>query len=199
MKKVLLLLCFASLRGYAQNDVYYAGINPVAPFTTIRSHFAGGTLPAAGNLESGISVFIGKIWNRNYNVETRVSYGSPFVHTRQFLVQSGMMYCFNQEQASLLNSYYAGLFVKLQEMSYRTDKNEKGAAILYWSAGKRFVFGRCFADVRISQYIAGLKWSDEAAKAANGFHSPGYNWKSPYVPFAGIGLGYIISREHKIL
>ncbi|RYY18801.1 MAG: hypothetical protein EOO04_23245, partial [Chitinophagaceae bacterium] len=33
-------------------EVYYVGVNVLAPFTMIRSRFTGGYLPAATNLES---------------------------------------------------------------------------------------------------------------------------------------------------
>lgn len=196
---LLLVLSVATLRltGYAQSDaVYYAGVNPVAPFTGIRSHFAGGTLPAASNLESGIALYVGKIWNRNYNVETRLSYGSPVVNTRQFLVQAGMMYCFDQRgKASLMNSFYAGFFMKLEQLGSTANDPERNGAMVYWVAGKRFAFGKFFADARIGQHLIGLKWgSDKSSKAKWGFHDPVYNWNSPYIPFAGVGIGYVPGR-----
>lgn len=202
MKHLIVLLAIAPLAVCGQPEmlqpVYYAGFNPVAPFTGIRTNFTSGTLPAAGNLESGVSLFIGKIWNRNYNLETRVSYGSPFKYTRQFVVQSGIMYCFNNKHndRSLMSGTYAGMFVKLQEFMNTKDDSEKKNAVLYWSAGRRFVFKRCFADVRISQQLLSLKWTNEKnSKGVMGFHNSPYNWKSPYIPLAGIGLGYILNKS----
>jgi hypothetical protein len=201
MKWTLLLTLLLPWTGNAQDanarPLYYAGFNPIAPLAGIRPGFASGTLPAASNLETGASVFIGKIWNRHYNVETRVSYGSPSAQMRQFLVQSGLNYCFNRKypERSLLNSAYAGLFVKLQTLRSTAVNSENTSVILYWSAGKRFVHKRFFADVRINQHIVGIKWTEEKdSEPVIGFHPSIYNWKSPYMPFAGIGLGYIISR-----
>jgi hypothetical protein len=204
MKFLLLLLATTSLTGYAQSDVmqpvYYAGFNPVAPFTGIRSNFTSRTLPAASNLESGIAVFIGKIWDKNYNVETRLCYGSPFRNTRQFSVQSGMLYRFNSKhnQRAFPGGIYAGLFLKFEGFSNTEDDLEKNSAVMYWSAGKKFVFGRCIADVRISQQFLGIKWTTENnSKGVMGFHTSNYNWKSPYMPFAAIGLGYILNKNRK--
>lgn len=197
----MLLAVLLPLHGMAQDaplrSVYYAGVNPVAPFTSIRSDFASGALPAFSNLETGASLFIGKLWNRRYNVETRLSYGSPFRHARQFMVQSGMHYCFSKPSPgrSLLHGAYAGLFVKLQSLRLTGTSPEQSSLALYWSAGKRFVRHRWFADVRVNQHILGIKWTNEPhSKAAFGFHASRYNWSSPYVPFAGAGIGYIISR-----
>ena len=192
----LLLVCVFNwpVKPYAQpNAVYYAGLNPVSPFTCIRSEFSSGSLPLLSNLESGASVFIGKIWNRNYNVETRLSYGSPASGKRIFIVQSGLNYCFNNKNA--INGWYAGLFLKLQSLNDRESDSAQSSAIIYWTAGKRFTLKRFFADVRINQHIFGLKWTDEpGSKVHTGFHPSIYKWDSPYVPFVGIGIGYVLAR-----
>jgi hypothetical protein len=201
LKLLLLMAAIMPLITNAQDansrSLYYAGFNPIAPFAGIRPGFASGTLPAAANLESGVSLFIGKIWNAHYNVETRFSYGAPNRSARQFVVQSGMNYCFNNKyrHQSLMKGTYAGLFIKLQALRNAENGPEKSAMILYWSIGRRFVHKRYFADVRISQHILGVKWSDEKnSKAYMGFHPSIYDWKTPYMPFVGVGIGYILSR-----
>jgi hypothetical protein len=197
MKLMIVCIFIYPVLSYSQVDpnasVYYAGINPIAPFTCIRSEFSAGYLPVLSNLETGIALFIGKIWNRNYNVETRVSYGSPFPSARLFLVQSGFNYCFNNK--SPMNGAYAGLFVRLNSLNYTGQNLEQSSIILSWTAGRRFVAKRYFADIRISQQIMSVKWTDEpGGKPAMGFHPSIYKWKSPYVPFVGIGAGYILNR-----
>jgi hypothetical protein len=199
MKPVLVIFCWLLFPAMAFSQaepfasVYYAGINPVAPFTGMRSQFSSGYLPAFSNLETGASVFIGKIWNRQYNVETRLSYGSPLKSYRQFLVQSGLSYCFNKK--SPVNGAYAGLFVKLNSLRDVNEDLEQSSVILHWSAGRRFTFRRYFADVRVSQHIMAVKWTNEpGSKAAMGFHPSIYKWSSPYVPFVGIGIGYILGQ-----
>lgn len=199
MKFRLIIFCallYPAL-SYSQVDpyasVYYAGINPVAPFTGIRSEFASGYLPALSNLETGLSLFVGKVWNRNYNVETRVSYGSPYSSSRLFLVQSGFNYCFNSKRP--MNGAYAGLFVKLNSFNDKKENLELSSVILNWTAGKRFAFNRYFADVRIGQQIMSVKWTNAPRdKAVMGFHPSIYKWSSPYVPFVGVGIGYILNR-----
>lgn len=188
---ILPVLSFSQVN--VHSPVYYAGINPIAPFTGIRSEFSSRSLPAVSNLETGISLFIGKAWNRNYNVETRVSYGSPFTSNRLLMVQSGFNYCFNNR--SPINGLYAGLFVKLSSLRDIEQETERSSAILYWTAGRRFTVKRYFADVRINQQILSLKWTNEpGGNAAMGFHSSIYKWNSPYVPFIGIGTGYILNH-----
>ena len=189
---LLLFLISGALRSRAQPDaVYYAGLNPIAPFTGIRTEFCSGYLPLVSNLETGVSAFIGKIWNRNYNVETRISYGSPASGKTLFLVQSGLNYCFNNKAP--LNGWYAGLFLKIQSLHETEPSATQSSAIVYWAAGKRFVFNRFFADVRINQQFFSIKWTDDpGSKAEVGFHPSIYEWESPYMPFAGIGIGYVI-------
>ena len=77
-----------------EEDIYYLGVNPIAPFTSIRTEFTSSYLPFIANLETGFSFFVGKIWNNNYNVETRASFGSPKQDYLLLQVQSGLNYCF---------------------------------------------------------------------------------------------------------
>jgi len=114
---ILGLLSTATARALAamlvdstNDETYYIGINPVAPFTSIRNETASRRLPILSNLETGLAVFGGKTWNRHYNLETRFSYGSPMKGYRMLLVQSSFHYCFDTKNRRLHT--YAGLFVK---------------------------------------------------------------------------------------
>ncbi|HJU45809.1 MAG TPA: hypothetical protein VJ647_03450, partial [Chitinophagaceae bacterium] len=60
------------------------------------------------------------------------------------------------------------------------------------SAGNRFFWKRCFLDLRLNQHIYALSWTtQDGGKAMMGFHPSIYKWKSPYIPYVGINLGYM--------
>lgn len=173
----------------AGNDIYYVGINPIAPFTSIRGEVTSLYLPALSNLETGVAVFAGKIWNRNYNVETRLSFGSPEKGYQLLQVQSGLLYCFRKSGRN--NYFYTGMFINLRSLHKITNDVNYTSAIAYISAGKRFVWNRYFIDVRLNQNICALSWTSLPEIAATaGFHPSIYKWKSAYVPSAGVGIGY---------
>src|SRR5688572_17531490 len=113
----------------ADEEIYYVGINLVAPFTMIRSSFTTGYLPAASNLESGLALFVGKIWNKVYNVETRVSYGLPKKDYGQFVVQSGGMYCFKSKKKAL--NLYSGIFLKFEALTDQLTDDQYLSAVSY--------------------------------------------------------------------
>ena len=96
-----------------------------------------------------------------------------------------------------MNGLYAGLFIKLSSLNDMKEHSEQSSVILYWNAGRRFMLGRYFVDVRINQHILSLKWSDNpGSKPSMGFHPSIYKWSSPYVPFVGVGIGYVINKVH---
>lgn len=170
-------------------DVYYVGINPVAPFTNIRSEVTSQYLPFIGTLETGISAFIGKIWNTNYNVETRLSFGSPNSSYNLLQVHSGLNYLFNSK--SKLNAY-AGIFFKLYSLHGMDTEKDYVSAIGYICFGNRFKLKRYFLDIRLNQNVYALSWSNVPdTKAFSGFHSSIYKWRSGYIPYAGINIGYV--------
>ena len=175
----------------ADEEIYYVGINVVAPFTLIRSKFTTCYLPAASNLESGLALFVGKIWNKVYNVETRVSYGSPKKDYGQFIVQSGGMYCFKSKQKAL--NLYSGIFFKFEALTYQPTDDQYLSAVSYFAIGNRFKFKRWFLDLRLNENIVAISWANVPGHETKfGFHEPIYAWNSPYVPFGVINLGYFL-------
>lgn len=174
-----------------EEPVYYLGINPLAPFAGIRGAFTRGYLPALSNCEAGASVFVGKIWNRNYNVETRLSFGNLRNSSTLFLVQSGFNYRFLGTNENW--QPYAGLFLKIYSLHDISSKHDYASIINYACAGNRFIRKRFFADIRINQNLLALSWStDPDIKTHMGFHRSLYKWKSAYVPFAGLGVGLFL-------
>lgn len=170
-------------------DVYYVGINPVAPFTGIRKEATSQYLPYLGNQETGISLFVGKIWNKNYNVETRISFGSPNTSYNLFQVHGGFNYLLNTKKTM---GPYAGLFVKLYSLHDMDSKTDYVSAIGYICLGNRFTWKRYFLDFRLNQNIYAISWSSlPDTQASSGFHTSIYKWSSPYIPYAGIHIGYI--------
>src|SRR5581483_6697489 len=92
----LLLPCFTMAQDeQTEKVVYYIGINPIAPCTDIRNEFSSLYLPIIANHEAGAAISVGQILNRNYNFETRVSFGSPRSSYTLLQIQSGLNYCFN--------------------------------------------------------------------------------------------------------
>src|SRR5688572_1746320 len=134
-----------------EEETYYVGINPVAPFTGIRSDLTSLYLPILANLEAGPSIFVGKILNRNYNLETRVSYGSPLHSYTLFQVQSGLNYCFNTSKKQW--HPYAGLFVNVYSLNNTATDVNNASFITQFSAGNRFFWKRYFVDLRLNQHI----------------------------------------------
>ena len=172
-----------------KEDFYYVGINPIAPFTGIRSEGTSQYLPFLGTQETGISAFVGKIWNKNYNVETRLSFGSPNSSYNLFQVHSGLNYLFNSKRN--LNAY-AGVFFKLYSLHQMDTEIDFVSAIGYICIGNRFKWGRYFLDIRLNQNVYALSWSNlPDSKAFSGFHPSIYKWKSGYIPYAGINVGYM--------
>lgn len=199
----LLLTCFVFSSGFLQgasevvaqfnageaDEFYYLGINPVAPFSAIRSTFTSGYLPAISNLESGLSVFVGKIWQKRFNVETRLSYGSPIKGYRQFVVQSGGMYRFKISEAP--GDLYTGIFVKIENYSLHHHQEDYLSLITYITIGKRIFFKQYFIDFRLNENIAAISWSSEDLVNTHfGFQRPLYKWRSPYIPFGTVNIGF---------
>lgn len=173
-----------------EEETYYIGLNPVAPFTAIRSDFTSLYLPLVADLEAGPAIFIGKIFNRNYNLETRVSYGSPRHSYRLFQVQSGLNYCFTTSKKHW--HPYAGLFINVYSLNNIDTDVNNASLITQMSAGNRFFWKRCFIDLRLNQHIYALSWTtQDGGKAMSGFHESIYKWKSAYIPYIGINLGYM--------
>ena len=177
-------------RGDSDEETYYVGINPIAPFTSIRSEFTSLYLPILSSHETGLAVFVGKTWNRNYNVETRLSYGSPRYSYKLFQVHSGFNYVFNTRKRTL--QPYAGLFMKIYSLQDTNIEKDRVSAIAYFCAGNRFMSGRFFIDLRINQNIYAISWANSpGSKATSGFHPSIYKWQSPYIPYMGINVGFV--------
>lgn len=171
-------------------DRYYIGTNPVAPFTGIRSKFTSLYLPALSNLETGLSFFGGKLWNKHFNVETRFSFGSPRKSFNLLQVQSGFNYCFTGKQ---YHQFYIGLFGNLFALHNLDTKVDQMSITGYVCTGRRFFVHRYFIDVRISQNLAAVSWKSlPGAQPELGFHPSPYKWVSPYIPYAAVNLGYML-------
>jgi hypothetical protein len=129
------------------------------------------------------------MWNKNYNVETRLSFGSPNSTYNLLQVQSGFMYLFNTKK----NWHpYAGVFLKLYSLHDMDTKRDDISAISYMCIGNRFQWKRYFLDLRINENIHAIIWTNlPESKAKSGFHPSIYKWKSAYVPFAAINIGYM--------
>lgn len=180
---------FAQDRKEDGEDIYYLGVNPVAPFTSIRTDLTTLFLPYISQQETGIALFVGKIWNKNYNVETRLSYGSPVTDVNLFQVHSGFNYLFVAQKASQL---YVGAFIKIYSMHHTVTKSDEVNGIGYLAIGKRFMWRRLFIDVRVNENVYSIRWSNRpGSKAQSGFHESIYKWKSPYIPYASVGIGYL--------
>lgn len=119
-----------------EKEYYYLGINPIALFTGIRSGFTSEHLPMFTNMETGISVFGGKIWGDTYNVETRLSYGSPKARFRLFQVHSGFQFCFPSHYKQW--NPYAGLFFRLYSLRNIDQQPDYVNTGFYASIGNRF-------------------------------------------------------------
>ncbi|MBS1564035.1 MAG: hypothetical protein JST39_06585 [Bacteroidetes bacterium] len=172
------------------DEVYYIGINPVAPFTSIHTEMTSRSLPIVSNLETGFAAFGGKIWNRHYNLETRFAYGSPAKGYRLMLVQSSFHYCFNSSKPFVRP--YAGMFAKLYSLVSNDSNTEQSSVMGGVSAGCRLIIKRFFADARVSENVAAISWSSlPHSPAGAGFPPSIYKWDSPYIPYAAIGIGYL--------
>ena len=179
----------ASMPDSLREDTYYVGINPIAPFTSIRGEATSQYLPFLSNQETGFSVFVGKIWNRNYNVETRLSFGSPNSSYNLLQVHSGFNYLLSTK--STLHPY-GGVFAKLYSLHEMDTKTDYVSAIGYICIGNRFYWKRYFLDLRLNQNIYAISWSNlPDTKASSGFHPSIYKWRSPYIPYAGINITYV--------
>lgn len=201
MKRIILILticCCLPGVGMAQTEqepeeeTYYIGINPVAPFTGIRSEFTSLYLPIIANQEAGTSVFVGKIMNRHYNLETRASYGSPLHAYMLLQVQSGLSYCFTTNKKQW--HPYAGLFVNIYSLENKETAPDVDYASLrmLMAVGNRFIWKRYFLDLRLNEYLSALSWTNEdGGKAMWGFHKSLYKWHSPYVPYIAVNIGYM--------
>jgi hypothetical protein len=179
----------SSLRDTSEYEYYYAGINIIAPFTSVRSDFASRTLPAFSNLETGLSAFIGKVWAQNYNVETRVSFGSPRSGYNLFQVHSGFLYCFVSPRRRLVP--YAGLFVGMYSLHNLDTHLDYVSAMTQLAAGSRVEIDKWFIDFRLSQHLYALSWSSQKGERAKPGFQPGiYDLHSPYVPRGSINIGF---------
>ncbi len=191
---LMLILKGLSLFGQHQQaqdekEYYYLGINPVAPFTSIRSGFTSDHLPLFSNMETGISIFGGKVWGDTYNVETRLSFGSPQSRYQLFQVHSGFQFCFPSHYRQW--NPYAGLFFRLYSLHNLDQLPDYVNTGLYASVGNRFNWSPFFIDLRIQQYFAGWSWSSQrGAKAVFDFEPGIYGWKSAYVPMLSLGAGF---------
>ena len=173
----------------ATEDIYYVGMNPLAPFTCIRNEATSQYLPFLSNLETGISFFVGKIWNNNYNVETRLSFGSPKSSYNLLQIHSGFNYLFSSKKSLYP---YAGVFAKLYSLHEMDTKIDYVSAVGYICIGNRFKWRGYFLDLRLNQNIYAVRWSNlPGTKATSGFHPSIYKWKSSYIPYAGINIGYM--------
>lgn len=177
-----------TIKPFSDEEIYYTGINPVAPFTGIRSEFTSAYLPYFSNQETGVALVIGKIWNNRYNVETRLSFGSPNTSYNLLLVQSGVNYCFVSRKRGW--HPYAGMFLKLYLLHEQPTKTDYVSTILYADAGNRFNWKNFFIDLRINENITALSWKNQpGTKAQTNFHPSLYKGKSPYIPFMAITAG----------
>jgi hypothetical protein len=169
-------------------EIYYIGINPVAAITAIKGNLPSLYLPQTANLETGLSVFVGKIWNQRFNVETRLSFGSPSAATTLFLVQSGTMYCFVPTKKHW--HPYAGVFLKIYALHNTHANGDLVSTIAYACVGNRFIWKRVFADLRVNENLYAISWSNNPDRVAKPGFQPSLNkWKSPYIPFIGFGIG----------
>lgn len=177
----------------AGQSIYYIGINPVAPFTGIRTRFTSHYLPAISNLETGVALSVGKLWSGHYNVETRVSFGSPGKGSNLFIVQSGFNYLFKDIGANLYP--YAGMFLKLYSLHDLQSEKDDISVIGYFCLGNRFLRKQFFLDLRIAEHIYAFSWSNNPdTKASGGFHPSVFGWQSPYLPYLSLGVGILFKH-----
>ena len=167
----------------AETDIYCIGVNPIALFTSIRTNFTSSYLPFLANQETGFSFSIGKIWNNNYNVETRASFDSPKKDYFLLQVQSGLNYCFSTGRRNF--QPYAGVFFKIHSLQNQITKTDQISAISSLSIGNRIMFKWHFFDFRVNQNIVAVSWYNQpGTKAKMSFHPSIYKGASPHIPYA---------------
>ena len=87
---------------------------------------------------------------------------------------------------------YAGVFAKLYSLHEMDTKIDYVSAVGYICIGNRFKWRGYFLDLRLNQNIYAVRWSNlPGTKATSGFHPSIYKWKSSYIPYAGINIGYM--------
>lgn len=188
----------AHLPGFSQTmdpdaddaPAYYVTINPVAPFTQIRSKFFQQAVPVVSNLESGIAVAAGKIWAAHFNVETRASFGTPRKNSNLFLVQSGFSYRYNHPIGFL--HPYVGSFIKVYALEDTRTKGEEMSIINYLHVGCQYTRKSLLLDFRINQPLYALSWANNPdEKVYSGAHNAVFGWRSFYMPYTSINVGII--------
>lgn len=170
-------------------DLYYVGLNVMAPFSGIRGNGAVEYLPLASNLETGAAIAFGKFWNQRYNLETRASVGSYRSIYNLYQVQSSFALRFNLGRTEEI--YFGGLFRILHSERKQVEADEQNAAIAGLLLGKRWIYKRMLFDLRLEEFIGAMHWPETSISRAAGFPPSIYPWRSPYIPHAGFRLAYL--------
>ena len=198
MKKIipLVLLMFAAVNALdaqfkSDSLKCFAGINPVAPFTSLQNQFANLYLPLASNLETGLALNAGIISVKN-TFESRLSYGKPNSLYNLFQIHLGYNRFISKENRA--KGFYIGSFIKYYRIRNKLNYLRHSGIIPYLCIGYRFEKRNMFMDCRLNQNIYSVSWSNQENTSVNSdFYFSVYDDISPVLPYLCVNIGYVFT------
>ncbi len=194
MNKVLILIWFIllNLQAFAQesagNKEFYAGINPIAPFTGLPNQFTNLYLPLFSNIETGLAINAGMI-SKKHKPEVRFSIGKPNSLFLVWQLHGGYNLSIYSNNP---NSIYVGGFVKYYHLTNSKTSVSYKSIIPYATFGYRYQKNKFFCDIRLNQNIYAVSWSSlNNTSVNNGFLFSIYDDISPVLPYLSINVGYV--------
>lgn len=172
----------------------YVGINPIAPFTAIRSPAATTYVAFVSDLESGLGLHGGYFFDSWQAIDARFSVGP----TNSIYVQwqTHVSYdFFLLDYLKIINKgLYLGPQLRLWDLVHVPYGTHDFSLVPAIHLGYRVEVRGFYVDVRITQTLMAVSWSNRPATSAGVSQMFSvYPAVSPVIPLLGINLGYRFS------
>lgn len=172
---------------------YFAGINPIAPFTSIPNQLTNLFLPLVSNLETGFAANAGIMFDKSM-AEARISYGKPNKLYELFQFHTGFNHFIFMKNSG--NGLYAGGFIKYYQLENSVNSVRNSSLIPYFTVGYRIEREKIFFDFRLNQNIYSVSWSNQENTSLNtNFHFSVYDDISPVLPYLSVNIGYVFKNQ----
>jgi len=171
----------------------FVSVNVLALAAGWESPFSSLIVPLVSNLETGLSVSAGVHLRQGHSLEGRVSIGPANLAYTSFQLHAGYRFLVLDYFDVTETGLYAGAFFRYVRMANRHNDISYSHVMPYAVIGYELSLGRVFIDLRLSQSVASLSWSNQQHTTANmGWSFSLWNSLSPVLPSFSINLGHMM-------
>lgn len=169
----------------------YVGINLVAPFTAIRSPSATTYVAFVADLQSGLALQGGYFFDSWQAVDGRFSVGPTNTIYTQWQLHAAYDFYLLDLLKVTNKGLYLGPQMRLWDLVHVPFGMHDFSLVFALHLGYRVEVHGFYVDVRITQTLAAVSWSNRPATSASASKMLSvYPSVSPVIPMLGLNLGY---------